>query len=136
MGRCNCRSALRRHLGRSGVTRAALHERTDTSLPVTFHDLRATGISWMAMRGDDPLDIPGRAGHANFATTEGYIRRGRNKADMGEPFPALPDNVVRLPTVPRTVPQTGTGAESACSVDELDGRPQRDAPSCEHLETA
>ena len=71
------------------------------------------------------------ARQANFSTTEGYIRRGRNKADLGERFPALPDNVVRLPSVPRTVPstvpQTGTGAGSACSLDQLDWRPQRDS---------
>lgn len=41
---------------------------------ITFHDLRATGITWMAVRGDDPLKIKQRAGHASLSTTEGYIR--------------------------------------------------------------
>jgi len=81
---------LRRHLERAKVNRKALRDRTDTSLPITFHDLRATGITWMAMRGDDPLTIRDRAGHAEFSTTEGYIRRGRNRSEFGEPFPALP----------------------------------------------
>jgi hypothetical protein len=35
---------------------------------------RATGITWMAVRGDDPLKIKQRAGHTTFQTIEGYIR--------------------------------------------------------------
>jgi hypothetical protein len=58
------------------------------------------------MRGDDPRDIRDRAGHANFSTTEGYIRRGRNKQELGDPFPVLPANVVRPQTVPGDVPES------------------------------
>ena len=38
----------------------------------------------MAIRGDDPLKIKQRAGHATFSTTEGYIREA-------EVFPRLPE---------------------------------------------
>ena len=54
---------------------------------VTFHDLRATGITWCAVRGDDPLEIKQRAGHATFGTTEGYIREAENLRDgFGDVF--------------------------------------------------
>jgi Phage integrase family len=42
---------------------------------LAWHDLRATGITWMAIRGDDPLHIQHRAGHTSFATTQRYIRQ-------------------------------------------------------------
>jgi hypothetical protein len=45
----------------------------------------------MALRGEDPLRIQRRAGHADFDTTQIYIREaealGRH---IGEPFPPLP----------------------------------------------
>ena len=34
-----------------------------------FHDLRGTGLTWMAIRGDDPLKIQQRAGHTSFEMT-------------------------------------------------------------------
>lgn len=40
-----------------------------------MYDLRATGITWVALAGTDPLRIRQRAGHENFETTQGYIRR-------------------------------------------------------------
>jgi integrase len=43
--------------------------------PIRFHDLRASGITWMAVRGDDPQKIQARAGHTDFNTTQGYIRK-------------------------------------------------------------
>ncbi|HEY4012765.1 MAG TPA: site-specific integrase [Polyangiaceae bacterium] len=84
---------LRRYLGKAGVRRAELFAAGDpTRKAITFHDLRATGITWMAARGDDPLRIKQRAGHASFSTTEGYIREAENLgASFGEVFPALPE---------------------------------------------
>ncbi len=60
---------------------------------MTFHDLRSTGITWCAVRGDEPLRIKQRAGHATFSTTEGYIREAENlrETNFGTPFPPLPD---------------------------------------------
>lgn len=84
---------LRFYLEKAGVTRAELFaEDDDTRKAITFHDLRATGITWMAARGDDPLRIKQRAGHSAFTTTEGYIREAENLgASFGTVFPALPD---------------------------------------------
>ncbi len=56
-----------------------------------FHDLRATGISWMAVRGDNALKIQRRAGHKDLVTTQGYIRTAEdNRAGFGDVFPKLP----------------------------------------------
>jgi integrase len=65
---------LRTYLEVAGVTRADLHTADATRKAMTFHDLRATGLTWLAIRGDDPLKIKQGAGHSAFTTTEGYIR--------------------------------------------------------------
>jgi integrase len=88
---------LRRCLWIAGVTRADLHTENDpTRKAMTFHDLRATGLTWCAARGDQPMKIEQRAGHRSFSTTEGYIREAENlrDADFGTPFPALPVGLV------------------------------------------
>src|SRR5437763_1530298 len=85
---------LRRRLQMAGITRAELFPEADgsapkTRKPITFHDLRATGITWMAVRGDEPLRIKQRAGHSTFSTTEGYIREAENlREGFGEVFPS------------------------------------------------
>jgi integrase len=86
---------LRADLRTAGVTRADLFTRSKTRKPITFHDLRATGITWMAVRGDDPLTIMARAGHVEFKTTLGYIREAENlSAGFGDVFPALPESLL------------------------------------------
>lgn len=86
---------LRRWLLRAGVNRQELHQRTPTTRPIRFHDLRATGITWMAVRGDDPLKIQYRAGHTDFDTTQRYIRMAEAlREGFGEPFPTLPDELI------------------------------------------
>lgn len=86
---------LRRHLERAGIKRASLFEDTPTVKHITFYDLRATGITWRTLRGDDARVIQRAAGHRKYSTTEGYVReasvfRGR----VGDPFPHLPDSIV------------------------------------------
>jgi integrase len=86
---------LRRHLEAAGITRADLHTSDSTRKRLRFHDLRATGLTWMAVRGDDPLKIKQRAGHRTFSTTEGYIREAEAVRDgFGEVFPVLPEALV------------------------------------------
>ncbi len=83
--------ALRGILKKAGITRPELFARDATRKNLTWYDLRATGITWMAIRGDDPLKIMSRAGHENFATTQGYIREAEAvRAGFGEVFPPLP----------------------------------------------
>jgi integrase len=90
---------LRAFLKRAGITRADLFVSDATRKAITFHDLRATGITWCAVRGDDALRIMQRAGHADFATTRIYLREAENLATgFGEVFPPLPAELLRRPT--------------------------------------
>ena len=85
---------LRDHLMAAGVTRAELHVTDAHRKNLTFHDLRATGLTWMAVRGDQPLSIKQRAGHRSFSTTEIYIREAENLSHgFGETFPELPNEL-------------------------------------------
>ena len=82
---------FRTWLLRAGVTRTELHKSTPTRKAITVYDLRATGITWLAIRGDEPLRMMQRAGHRNFATTQGYIREAEAvREGFGDVFPALP----------------------------------------------
>jgi integrase len=82
---------LKLYLKRAGVTRSDQFKSDATRKAITFHDLRATGITWMAARGDDPLRIMQRAGHADFETTKIYMREAENlAATFGDVFPVLP----------------------------------------------
>jgi len=86
---------LRRWLKRAGVNRPGLTASGPSVRPIRFHDMRATGLTWMAVRGDEPLRIQSRAGHTSFSTTQGYIREADVLRDgFGLPFPALPATVL------------------------------------------
>ena len=82
---------LRGWLARAGVTRRELlDENSTTTKPLGFHDLRATGLTWMAVRGDEPLKIMQRAGHEDFQTTQIYIRTAEMvRQGFGDVFPPL-----------------------------------------------
>jgi integrase len=81
---------FRRWLLVAGVDRTELHDPTETSRPITWHDLRASAATWMAVRGDKPLTIQQRCGHQAFTTTEIYIREAEVLVEgFGEPFPAF-----------------------------------------------
>jgi integrase len=84
---------FRRWLLVAGINRHELHATTATSRAVTWHDLRASAATWMAVRGDKPLAIRQRCGHSSFTTTELYIREAEVLAEgFGEVFPELPAN--------------------------------------------
>src|SRR5258708_32408989 len=96
---------LKGYLRRAGVDRADLFVSDATRKAITFHDLRATGITWMAARGDDPLRIMQRAGHEDFETTKLYLREAENlSAGFGDVFPALPGSIA--PKSPRAIHRT------------------------------
>ena len=47
------------------------------------------------MRGDEPLRIMQRAGHADFETTKIYLREAENlSAGFGTVFPRVPTDVL------------------------------------------
>jgi integrase len=68
---------LRLWLARAGVTRPELHNGNAHRKPITWHDLRATGLTWLAVRGDDPLKIKQRAGHSTLARPRATSERPR-----------------------------------------------------------
>ena len=139
---------LRRWFWNAGVQRHALHNDTETTARLRFQDLRATGIAWMAVRGDDPPKIQRRAGHTDLVTTQRYIRTAEDhRAGFGEPFPELPEVLVsgsecgaidseqsiRNPKSPKYVANLAgrTGLEPAASgvtgrrYNQLNYRPKR-----------
>jgi hypothetical protein len=74
--------AVREELLASDATRRQLN----------FHDLRHTGITWRAVRGDEPLKIQRAAGHTDLKTTQRYIEEAEvfDREAFGEVFPPLP----------------------------------------------
>lgn len=117
--------------------RAELVADDETRRPLSWHDLRHTGITWRAVRGDEPLKVQRAAGHSDLRTTQRYINEAQTFEDtgtFGEPFPPL-DLAALLPfgappsgpnigltfgfSAPPRSPEPGkTGAR---------GRPQRDS---------
>ncbi len=74
---------------------------------IVFHDLRDTGLTHMAVRGDSPIAIQWAGGHTDFKTTQGYIARGQVEARrIGEPLPPLPPSA---PGAPRISPRKRPG---------------------------
>ena len=83
---------LRKYLGWAGVTRADLFADDATRRQISFHDLRHTGITWRAVRGDEPLKVMRAAGHDDLRTTQRYINEAQTfeGSSFGEPFPPVP----------------------------------------------
>ncbi len=124
---------LRGYLREAGVDRAELFADDATRKNMTFHDLRATGVTWMAVRGDEPLKIKHRAGHQTFSTTEGYIREAEAvREGFGEPFPPLPEGLLRgtgfcPPVVPELSPVGTEGGANLSKSHEGEGFGDRDS---------
>jgi integrase len=86
---------FRSQLRASGVQRAALFHKGPSVRPIRFHDLRATGITWRAVRGDTLLEIKRHAGHQRTETTERYIREADDlRGNFGAPFSPLPASLI------------------------------------------
>lgn len=96
---------LKKHLRAAGVVRGDLFVTDATRRALRFHDLRASGITWHAIRGLDPMKIMSRSGHEDFKTMQGYLREAEvlgASGTFGEPFPTLPLEAlgVRAPAAP------------------------------------
>jgi integrase len=90
---------MRAFMQRADIKRVALFDdQSKTTMPLRFHDLRASAITWWAVRGDEPIHVMQRAGHTSFATTQLYLGEAQSlKVGFGEPFPALPPGLLRPP---------------------------------------
>jgi hypothetical protein len=86
----------------AGLTRAELFPPPEdnpdiaaTWAHLTFHDLKGTGVTWMAQRGDNPVVIQQRAAHRQFSTTQRYLREAETLGTDGvAPFPPLPPDLL------------------------------------------
>jgi hypothetical protein len=88
---CEWAASLHRHLRLAGVTRADLFADDETRRQLSFHDLRHTGITWRAVRGDSAFDIKDGACHTDLETTQRYVNEAQKFGDdFGEVFPPLP----------------------------------------------
>jgi integrase len=117
---------LRRWLAKAGVKRHELHHATPTTRPIRFHDLRATGLTWMAVRGDDAIKIQRRAGHKDLETTLKYIRLAEdlNPTAFGDVFPKLPSElyeVVLAEESIRAIDQTPPSTRNYLEMSGADG---------------
>jgi integrase len=86
---------LRKLLRKAGVERAELFIKDSTRIHLRFHDLRATCVTWMAVRGDTAERIMQRVGHEDWPTMKRYLRTAEALADsFGEVFGPLPASLV------------------------------------------
>jgi integrase len=116
---------FRKMLKRAGVNRVELHEPTATRKAITYHDLRATGLTWMAVRGDDPLKIMQRAGHSDFKTTQLYVREAEAiREGFGDVFPPLPECLLRVPQRTASDDSTSGGNGSRARRSRAQSSPQ------------
>jgi hypothetical protein len=77
------------------VNRADLHDDRSGTKKITFHDLRATGITGEALANTELLAIMQRAGYRESKTT--FATSGGPKpsaSDAGEPFLPLPLDLI------------------------------------------
>jgi hypothetical protein len=88
---------LRNALEAAKVKRPEQYATTDASKRVRFHDLRASGLTWMAIRGDSPVHIKLVAGHTAFEMTSKYIAGAVDLLPGETVFPELPENLIKPP---------------------------------------
>lgn len=108
---------LRAWLKIAGVDRAALHTSDRTRRALRLYDLRATGATWCAARGDSGPAIQERLGHADYRQTQAYVRAVSTiRESFGTPFPPLPDAF--LARLPRAIgPAIGPAETPAATQD-------------------
>jgi len=86
---------LRDYLKLAGVTRAELFISDATRINLRWHDLRASTVTWMAVRGETAEKIMQRVGHEDWDTMKKYLRTAEALAvAFGEVFPALPPGLL------------------------------------------
>jgi integrase len=123
---------LREHLLLAGITRAELHANDEHRRPITYHDLRHTYGTWLALRGESELVIQSRLGHADTAMTQAYIEAAEvvGHGDVGAPFPELPPSLLRPVMGPEEIPP------GKATQKRLSARKMVEAAGIESAETA
>ncbi len=127
-------SLFRKHLAAAGCTRPELFADDAMRAPIRFHQTRDTCLTWMAVRGDDPLRIQWRGGHTDFKTTQVYIGQGRNLSRaFGAPFAPLPPSLLGAPLPAGTATRAATNDDGPAQLPEaivISSRPQRELNPC------
>jgi hypothetical protein len=127
-------SRLRKYLEWAGVRREDLFADDELRRPITWHDLRHTGITWRVVRGDEALKVQRAAGHRFLTTTQRYINEAETFEGraFGQPFPAVDlDLLSPFPTggAPNIGRNSGIPAVDNSRRSQIPGmyeRPQRD----------
>jgi integrase len=79
----------------ANVTRRELFISDATRINIRFHDLRATTVTWMTVRGDNPALVMNRVGHEDWETMKRYLRQAEALvAGFGSAFPELPRSLL------------------------------------------
>ena len=73
---------FRDHVRLSGIDRAVLHERSETSMRLRFHDLRATFVTVALANGKTETWVSDRTGHRSHGMIEKYTRAARTYQDL------------------------------------------------------
>ncbi len=121
---------LREDLATVGCTRAELFADDEQRAPLTFHGLRDTCLTHMAVRRDPPQDVQWRAGHTSPLMTERYIGGARLEAGthFGTPFPPLPDTLLTVSEKSRVFQiKAAKFSKNSCEGRELN--PYRNNPA-------
>ncbi|MFI5296729.1 MAG: tyrosine-type recombinase/integrase [Polyangiales bacterium] len=120
-------SGLRADLLLAGVDRHELHHWSKNPPRdwMTMHDLRTTGITWMAVRGDPLLIVKTRAGHSDIKMTAHYINMAAmmRQARYGEVFPPLPQVLLgpsAMSVDVRSLPSPARSERAVEPADDLD----------------
>jgi hypothetical protein len=94
----DCAELLRKDLWTVGVRAPRLHTSDATRTATTFHCLRDTGLTHMAVRGDSPTVVQWRAAHTDYKQTQSYSTAGESKpAESVNPYrPFRPGFLNRL----------------------------------------
>lgn len=124
--------ALRGYLQRAGVDQAELFTTTATRRQLRFHDLKGTGVTWRAVRGDEPLRIMADAAHRDFKTTMVYVNDAHAMREgFGDVFPPLPPRLSSVSNV-RPIRQLGAKpTESLCEEGDLNALGEPESPENE-----
>ena len=112
------------------MKRAAIFADDATRAPIDFHDLRWTGLTWIAVRGDEPVKIQERARHKNYSTTQARSALPRKSGTTSGPFPALRAGLVR----PAIGPSPVGHSWKVSPFPYVSLRPQRDLNPCSRRE--
>lgn len=80
------------------VERAELFVETPTHLMLDFRSLRDSGITWRFLAGERSEVVQRESGHELISATLAYAKEVHNRGGrFGEPFPALPAELIEPP---------------------------------------